>query len=547
MAKNKKVGVNKVSSFFKKYFSSIQAKPLKNKLQLEKLCDKLISGRTKYGARVFNNVYQTARCPQQTFHSTIWRDNKINLEHLETVKKTTSILKEKKIPFYTFWLRSGSGSQTKLWQLIFTLKGVPLALTGSIMMEPVFKNPQASGLKINGIYFAAPELMEINKDQKTPLILFNVGKNRFANVWVGGSDYPGEIYKPICKAHNGWVYDLGGFEMHSSAYAADYLNKKGKKEKSLVIISGLSLHGKSTLSTSNGVEPGYFEGFTDKQEVDFYGIHDDYVAFLPLDKKKSRWEIFAYAAQGLFPACHGDPADNPLTSNNRAALYNVYLDKNNVPDFNKRINNSINQRAASPIDSLAVFRRGQRQLKDFDKLVIIILTKNNFCPSGIVFKNPVDFVWSYGGVVVQKTDAVIGDFPDIYYNFACTDFDVVPREKYLARIVKVLKNFSKPVTLAMLNTGAPGPEESMRVRDALVSGWYQGEMDKKLGVEVINYVPGVKKLYFPWKQGGYSYQKTVKEWKKQQQERKDFMANKKKGNCNPVILKRLIGKPSALV
>lgn len=549
MKRNDVLKPDDVSAFFKKYFESIKTKPLASFKQLEKLCDRVATGKTKYGARVFNKVYQTARRPQEAFHSTVWRDRQITSNHLEVVQATDLALKNKKIPLYTFWVRSGSGNQARIWQLIFSRKGSPLALTAAIMMEPLFEDPKDLGLKLAGIYFAVPELMEIVKKQGDPLILFNVGKDRFCNVWVGGSDYPGEIYKPICKAHNGWVYDQGGFEIHGAGFVAEYLNKKAEKEKVLVIVSGLSLHGKSALSTSNGVEPGYFEDFTEKQEVVFHGIHDDYVAFLPLDKEKSRWEVFAYASQGLFPACHGDPSDNPLTANDQAALYSVYLDKDGIPNFNKEINQTVNQRAASPIDSLQVFRNGERQVKDFDRAVLIILTRNNFCPSGIIFRNPVDFAYSYGGVVVQKTDAISGDFPDVYYNFGCTDFDVVPREKYLSRIVKTLRNFSVPVTLAMLNTGAPEPEESMRVRDAIAAGWTQTEFDKKLGVEVITYVPGFKKLYYPWKQGGYAYNQVVKEWRQQRNERRDFMANRqeRKGDCNPRKLQKLIGRPRALV
>ena len=495
---NKFLTPEEISQFFKKYFESLKPKPLKNFKQLQALADKIATGKTKYGARVFNQVYQTARRPQQSFQTTIWRDKEITHNHLQTVKLADKALADKNISLYTFWVRSGSGNQSKIWQLYFTQKGSPLALTAAIMMEPIFANPSSQGLTISGYYLAIPELVETVESQDEPLILLNVGNDRIANVWIGGSDYPGEIYKPICKAHNGWVYDSGGFEIHGAAYTADYLNTQAKKEKVLVIISGLSLHGKSALSTSNGVEPGFFENITKKQEVVFHGIHDDYIAFLPLDKQKTRWEVFCHAPYGLFPACHGDAADNPLTANNRAALFSVYVKKDGTPDFSKEINQTINQRAASPIDSLEVFRNGSRQVKDFDRVVLFILTRNNFCPSGIIFKNPVDFSWSYAGVVVQKTDAIAGDFPDIYYNFGCTDFDVVLRENYLQRLTKTFLNFKKPVTLAMINTGAPGPEESMRVRDAIVSGWAQTDFDDKLGVEIVTSVPGFNNLYYPW-------------------------------------------------
>jgi hypothetical protein len=555
MASSKPLSLDEVSSFFAKFVSCLNSSKkiklisLKDFNHLNKLADQVASGKTKYGARVFNKVYQTARRPQQTFHTTPWRDKQITKSHLKVVEKVLEKLKKTKTPLFTFWLRSGSGNQAKIWQVITTKKGIPLSLTAGIMMEPLFEDPQKQGLVIDGWYFAVPELLEFLKDQDEPLILFNVTKDRKAYSWIGGSDYPGEVYKPICKAHNGWVYDQGGFEIHSSAYTADYENKKGREEKVLVVVSGLSLHGKSALSTVNGVQPGFFEGFTKNSEVFFSGIHDDYIALLPLDKQKKRWEVFCHAPYGLFPACHGEKPDNPLTSNKKAALYSVYTDEKGNPDFTKEINQSINQRAASPIDSLEVFRQGERQVKDFDRLVVFILTRNNFCPSAIIFKNPVDFSWSYAGVVVQKTDAVEGDFPDIYYNFACTDFDVVKREKYLERLTKTFQDFSKPVTLAMLNTGAPGPEESMRVRDAIAANWYEADEDKNLGVDVITKAPGFKKLYYPWKQGGYSYKQTVKAWEKQKQERRDFMANKqeRKGHCSPKKLEKLIGKPQALV
>lgn len=534
----------KVGLFFKKYFSQIKAKPLANLAKLERLSDQVATGKTKYGARVFNQVYQTARRPQETFHSTCWRDKEITQRHLKIIHTADQVLKKRKIPLYTFWLRSGSGSQTKLWQIFFTKKGTPLALAASIMMEPIFKNPKKSGAKIDGFYFAMPELMEIT-DEKEPLILVNVGSDKVAYVWVGGSDYPGEIYKPICKAHNGWVFDKQGFEIHGAGYVGEYLNKKMEKEKVLVVISGLSLHGKSALSISNGLQPAFFERRSQQKEVIFQGIHDDYVALLPQKKKSSSWQVFTYAPNGLFPACRGETPGNPLTANKKAALYSVFIDKNGTPDFNKKINQTVNQRAVSPIDSLEVFRNGQRQVSDFDRVVLIILTRNNFCPSGIIFKSPVDFAWSFAGVVVQKTDAIAGDFPDIYYNFACTDFDVVPREKYLERIVKTFKNFPRPVTLAMMNTGAPEVEESMRVRDAIASGWYKAELDENLGVEVITHAPGVKELYLPWKQGGYRYNQVVEEWKQQRKERREFM--KGKDSCDPDRLKKLIGEPEALV
>lgn len=532
---------DKVGLFFKKYFPQLKAKPLANLRQLGELCDQVATGKTKYGARVFNQVYQTARRPQETFHSTCWRDKEITSEHLKIVEKTALALKKQKIPLYTFWLHSGSGQQTKLWQVIFSKKGSPLALAASIMMEPIFENPQEKDAKINGFYVAVPELMEITNQDK-PLILVNVGSDKIAHVWVGGSDYPGEIYKPICKAHNGWVYDKQGFEIHGAGYVGEYLNKKMEKEKVLVIISGLSLHGKSALSISNGVQPAFFEGKSQEKEAIFQGIHDDYVALLPQD---SSWQVFTYAPLGLFPACHGETPGNPLTANKRAALYSVFVDKNSTPDFNKKINQTVNQRAVSPIDSLEVFRNGRRQVSDFDRVVLIILTRNNFCPSGIIFKSLVDFAWGFAGVVVQKTDAIAGDFPDIYYNFACTNFDVVPRVKYLERIVKTFKNFPRLVTLAMMNTGAPEVEESMRVRDAIASGWYQAELDENLGVEVVVQVPGLKELYLPWKQGGYSYNQVVEEWKQQRKERREFM--KGRGNCDPNKLEKLIGEPKALV
>ncbi len=546
---DKPLALKKITGFMEDFFSSLKTKQIRNWDHLSRLSDQVATGKTRYGAKVFNKVYQNSRRPQQSFHTTPWRDKQISAQHLKVVTAVKQKLQQTKLALYTFWLRSGSGNQTKIWQVTVTKKGMPLALTAAIMMEPLFEDPQEQGLKVSGYYFAIPELVEFLEDQDEPLLLFHVSEDRQAYTWIGGSDYPGEIYKPICKAHNGWVYDSGGFEIHSAAYTASYLNPKGKKEKVLAVISGLSLHGKSSLSTSNGVEPGFFEGFTRDSEVFFEGIHDDYVAFLPLDKQKKHWEVFCHAPYGLFPACHGEKSDNPLTSNDRAALFSVFVDKQGNPDFTKEINQTINQRAAAPIDSLEVFRNGERQVKDFDRVVIFILTRNNFCPSAIIFKDAVDFAWSYGGVVVQKTDAVTGDFPDIYYNFACTDFDVVLREKYLERLVKTLQNFSKPVTLAMINTGAPGPEESMRVRDAIASGWYEADEDKKLGVEVITKVPGFKDLYYPWKQGGYKYEQVVEAWKQQQEQRRLFMANKqeRKGHCCPEKLAQLIGKPQALV
>lgn len=549
MAVSKVLHPDKVSKFFTKYFKALKPKPLTGLSQLHALADKVASSKTKDGAWVFNRVYQTARQPQEIFRSTVWRDKEITKDHLKTVKKVTQKLLTKKIKLYTFWIRSGSGNQTKIWQLIFSQKGAPLVLTASIMMEPLFKNPASFGLKIEGIYFGVPEIIKLIDSKFNTLILLNVGKDRLCNVWAGGTDYPGEIYKPICQAHNGWVYDSNGFEIHGAAFIADYLNKKAKKEKTLVVITGLSLHGKSALSTTNGVQPGYFEDFTRQQEVIFKGIHDDYVAFLPLNKQKTRWEIFCHVPYGLFPACHGEKSDSPLVANNRTALFSVFVNKKGVPDFNQNMNNTNNQRAASPIDTLEVFRNGDRQVKNFDKVVIFILTRNNFCPSGIIFHNPIDFAWSYAGVVVQKTDAIKGDFPAVYYNFGCTDFDVVPRHKYLERIVKAFSNFSVPVTLAMLNTGAPGPEESMRVRDAIASGWHESDLDKKLGVEVVTKVPGFKDLYLPWKQGGYSYKKVVDAWQKQRKKRRQFMMDTKiqKTICSPEKLAKLIGKPKALV
>lgn len=548
MKKNSILPLEKVNLFFQKYFKSLKAEIITSFDRLDKFAEELCSSKTIYGAKVFNKVYQTSRLPQQSFDSTYWRDKQITRQHLEICQKAKEMLLKKKIPLYSFWLRSGSGNQSKIWQLFFTKKGVPLVLAGAIMMEPIFDNPQKKGLVINGYYFAVPELLELLPNA-SPLILFNAFKNKPIFIWIGGSDYPGEIYKPICKAHNGWVYDSGGFEIHAAAYTANYINKKAQKEKTLVIISGLSLHGKSALSTTNGVQPAFYEGLTNEQEVFFEGIHDDYIAFLPLNKQKTCWEVFAYAPYGLFPACKGEKPDNPLIANKRTALYSVYIDKNGTPDFNKQINQTDNQRAAAPIDNLEVFRQGQRQVKDFKRLVIIILTRNNFCPSAIIFKSPVDFAWSYAGVVVQKTNAIKGDFPEIYYNFCCTDFDVIPRHLYLQRLVKTLKNIPQSVTLAMINTGAPQVEESMKVRDAIAANWYQATLDKKLGVEVVTYVPGFKKLYYPWEQGGYTYDQVIKEWQTQQKERRDFMANKTeiKGNCDPKKLERLIGKPHALV
>lgn len=537
---DKKPTADEISLFFKKTFRQIKTTRIKNFKQLEKLADKIATGKTIHGARVFNKVYQTARLAQQIIQTTCWRDRQIEKKHLKTVEKAVKTLSRKKISLYKMWLASGSGNQQKIWEIIFTKKGTPLALTGVIMMEPSYTAPKR---KIDGYYFAVPELGEILAKTQ-PLILLNADTTGFTWVFVGGSDYPGEIYKPICRAHNGWVYDLDGFEIHGAAYLANYINISGQAERTLVVISGLSLHGKSALSSKDGLQPAFLVGESTLKEVQFLGLHDDYIAFLPLDTQK-KWEVFSYAPYGLFPATHGEKPDSPLIANNRTALFSTFVDKDGTPDFTKEINNTVNQRAASPIDTLEVFRRGKRVVRDFEKVVVIILTRNNFCPSGVIFRSPVDFAYSYAGVVVQKTDAIAGDFPPVYYNFACTDFDVVERPFYLRRLVESFANFGRPLTLAMINTGVPGPEESMRVRDAIASGYAKTEFDKNLGIEVVHKVPGFDKLYLPWKQGKYSYKETVNSWKKQQKERRNFM--KKEGNCDPKKLEKLIGRPKALV
>ena len=535
---------DEISLIFKKSCQKIKTQSIKNFKQLEVLADKVSTGRTSRGARLFNKVFQTARVPQQTFHSTPWRDKQINEKHLKVLNRVIKALNKNKLPLYKMWLCSGSGSQEKFWEVVFTKKGTPLALAAAIMMKPLYKKP-SQDKKINGLYFAVPEITQILNNQKEPLILFNVATSGFATVFVGGSDYPGEIYKPICKAHNGWVHDLDGFEVHSAGYITNYINPQGQAKRTLVIISGLSLHGKTSLSSLDGIQPAFLAGESSLKEVQFLGIHDDYLAFLPLDIQRKSWEVFTYAPQGLFPAVHGEKEDSSLIADPRVALYSVWTDKKGRADFSKEMNNSVNQRAASPIDTLEVFRRGKRVVRNFEKVVMIILTRNNFCPSAIIFKSPVDFAYSYAGVVVQKTDAVSGNFPDIYYNFACTDFDVVKRYQYLYRLVETFNNFGPSLVLAMMNTGAPKLEESIRVRDAIASGYAKTKFDKNLKVDIVNQIPGFKKPYLPWQQGGFSYQETVSQWKKQQKERRKFM--KTKGRCDPKKLLGLIGKPKALV
>lgn len=535
---------DEISLLFKKSWSQLKTQPIKNSKQLEKLADKVSTGRTTHGARLFNKVFQTARLPQQTFHSTPWRDKQINEKHLEIFNRVIKALNKRKVPLYKIWLCSGSGSQEKFWEVIFTEKGVPLALTAVIMMKPLYKKP-SENKKINGLYLAVPEISQILHDQKEPLILFNIATSGLATVFVGGSDYPGEVYKPICKAHNGWVYDLDGFEIHGAGYTANYINPRGQAKQTLVVISGLSLHGKTALSSLDGTQPAFLAGESTLKEVQFLGIHDDYLAFLPLDIQRKSWEVFTYAPQGLFPAIYGEKEDASLVADPRTILFSVWTDKKGKADFTKKMNDTVNQRSASPIDTLEVFKRGKRVVRNFEKIVIVILTRNNFCPAAIIFKNPIDFAYSYAGVVVQKTDAIAGDFPDIYYNFACTDFDVVKRHQYLYRLVETFNNFGPPLVLAMMNTGAPKLEESMRIRDAIASGYAKTKFDQNLGVEIVNQVPGFEKPYLPWQQGDFSYKETVNQWKKQQKERRKFM--KTKGRCDPKKLLDLIGKPKALV
>ncbi len=98
---DKVLDTDKVSQFFKKTFYKLSAKAIKNYQDLEKIADKVATVKTKYGARVFNKVYRTGRIPQQIFHSTVWRDQKITAQHLQTVKRAHDTIKKKKIPL--FW------------------------------------------------------------------------------------------------------------------------------------------------------------------------------------------------------------------------------------------------------------------------------------------------------------------------------------------------------------------------------------------------------------------------------------------------------------
>ena len=232
-----------IESAFDDLFKIVKrkAKDVKDQHHLDKIAKPFVTTLTKQGARVFNNERQYGRVAKFTKRTTPLRDVNISHDDLDNMAEGLERLSND-VPIYRMYVRAGSGSEVHWFETYFTPEGAKLILAGGIMMHASFNKPNAT---LTGRYFAMPEYQEVvnpNKPENVnPMRLSYLSNKGKASVFVAGTTYPGDIYKPVCEALNGIIYMHGGVEFHGSAVLVEYKSpKSNKKVKKIAVISGLS-------------------------------------------------------------------------------------------------------------------------------------------------------------------------------------------------------------------------------------------------------------------------------------------------------------------
>lgn len=484
---------------------------IKNGDELQKIAEPWITTRTKHDTAVYNEERYYARIKSNTKHTTFLRDVEITDDDLSNMTQSFELL-SKDVPIYRVYVKAGSGSEQVWIEMFFTPEGVKLAQVAAIMMEISFEEPKE---EIKGRFFAMPEYQDI-LDSEDPLELIFIPDPDEAWFFVGGTTYPGDIYKPVCKYMNARIYAHGGAEIHGAGVVFSYNDPEtSERKRKVVIISGLSLHGKSTLSMSDigEYQKKWFakklNTDVDSLDMEIKLLHDDYVFVKP--SNNGNYEVGVYAPNGIFPAMIDADPDNPITGRPDAILFNSPIE-GDTPDFtrhfkftNKRtgeVSEVQNPRAAAPIKgSFEVDTWDNSVIDEFDSFYYITLTRDPAAPSSIRWKTFSDALKYAAGLVVAPTDAVVDKADDFYLNYMCTDFDVAPRAQFLARMNNLLKSMQRSgidVECYTINTGPPEKKESLAVRDSIILNAGKWKQHSDLGIDYLEEALGFRDVYRPW-------------------------------------------------
>lgn len=517
-----------IDSSFDRVFITLEqrAKLVESREHLKQIARPFVTTKTKGDVVVYNNERYPARIKDDTRHTTPLRDVEITYNDLDNMKAALVNLSPE-TPIYKMYVKAGTGSEKHWFEMYFTPEGAKLAQVAEIMMSASFQKPE--GAKIEGRYFAMPEYQEVTRNEN-PMELIYMNSEGRANIFVGGTTYPGEIYKPICKAMNAWVYLHGGAEIHAAGVLVEYDNPKTRSRKrKLAIISGLSLHGKTTLSMAD-LSDVQKELLAEKLGVSVAGLnlqvrllHDDYL-FLKV-REDGQVEIGCYAPRGIFPAMFGEDPEGLIAKNTRTILFNTVIDPDGRPNFKEpfpfitregKVEPTKNLRAAAPIETLGRETVEKGVISNPTDVIFITLTRDPTAPSAIKWKADDDALTYFAGLVVAPTDAVVEKAADFYPNFGCTNFDVAERSRLLRRLADLfqyMREIGINVSCYTLNTGPPEKEESLAVRDAIITG-YGGKWENchSLRIDFISAALGAPTLYIPWQIKGQTMETIVEKW-----------------------------------
>lgn len=526
------------SSFDRTFmFLEQKARLVTSQKQLDEIAQSFVTCTTKDEVVVYNNERYPARIKKHTRHTTPLRDVEITNADLENMKTALVKLPEN-TPIYKMYVKAGAGTEQHWFELYFTPEGSKLAQVAAIMMNASFEKPD--GVEIDGRYFAMPEYQDITGNQN-PLELIYMNDEGKTNIFVGGTTYPGDIYKPICKAMNAWVYMHGGVEIHAGAVVLSYKDPaSGERKKKVQIISGLSLHGKTTLATAKLMDVlkqqfvQRLDTSVERLELKYELLHDDYV-FLKVDDS-GLVEIGSYAPNGIFPAMFGEDAEGLIATNPKTILFNTFIETDGRPNFKAAFpfvpregetKPTKNLRAAAPIEALGMEVVKHGFVVDTTDISIINLTRDPDAPSVCKWQNPDDVIKYWAGLVVVPTDATVEKAGGSYLNYMCTDFDVAPRGPYMARLKHLWQKIEaagKQIAGYTVNTGAPEKEESVAAVQSILLGLMPDHnlvSHDQLGILYAQDIPALPFApYIPWQI--YPEVDFVGKWRKRQKQREEF-------------------------
>lgn len=530
-----KLAKDKIKSTFDAVFEQVDSKAtlVKDLDHLNSIAAPWVTVKTKYETPVYNNERYFARIKKFTKHTTFLRDEEITSDDLENLTKCVD-----KIPsdteIYKLYVLAGAGSQ-KLWvEMFFTPEGVKLAQVAEMMMNASFEKPDG---RITCRFLAVPEYQDLIEVQD-PLELIFIPDKDNSSVFVGGTTYPGDVYKPICKCLNAKVFANNGIEIHSAGVSLNLENSRTNEiQRKLIVISGLSLHGKTTLSTGDISDKQHNEtaaqlGINPSElKVDMQLLHDDYLYVIP---DQNGCEISVYAPHGIFPAMNGCKPDNLISSKPDALLFNTNIKDDGTPDFDSAFlfkNRYTGEEKETSNHRAAAYIRGSFKMpvvesgiiQDPDELIFITLTRDPSAPSAIRWKNIEDAIVYAAGLVVAPTDAVVDKVDDLYLNYMCTDFDVAPRTEFVKRMIEIFVNLEKTGTTVKcytINTGKPEKEESFAVRDAIMFDSGEWKSHSELGIDYITSCASCTSPYIPWETSPEV--NWIRRWKETREKRRAF-------------------------